>query len=81
MFISNSNFLQAKIQIPFAEAQADHRHILIIIFLKHQYKTVDMIIIRLLLRVLDSYEAKIAKLSKFCAFWPVIHLIHHLFKI
>ncbi len=43
MLISNSNFLQATIQIPFAEPQADHQHILIIILncLKHQYNSQD----------------------------------------
>ena len=33
------------------------------------------------LRILASYEAKIAKICNFLAFWPVIHLIDHLFKI
>ncbi len=34
-----------------------------------------------MLRILASYEAKIAKICNFWTFWPVIQLINHLFKI
>ena len=34
-----------------------------------------------LLRILAGYEAKIAKISNFSTFWPVIQPINHLFKI
>ncbi len=33
-----------------------------------------------LLRIPDSYDAKIAKICNFWTFWPVIQLINHLFK-
>ncbi len=36
---------------------------------------------QIFLRILASYEAKIAKICNFWAFWPVIQLIYHLFKI
>ena len=35
----------------------------------------------LTLRILASYEAKIAKICNFWTFWPVVQLIEHLFKI
>ncbi len=34
-----------------------------------------------ILRILASYEAKIAKICNFWTFWPVTKLINHLFKI
>ncbi len=33
------------------------------------------------LRIPDSYDAKIAKICNFWTFWPVIQLINDLFKI
>ncbi len=34
-----------------------------------------------ILRIPDSYDAKIVRICNFWTFWPVIQLINHLFKI